>query len=447
MGEKFQGWERMSSNNSKMKRPLVPRLRFPEFREAGEWEYYQLGQCLSSHPEYGVNAAAVPYAENLPTYLRITDISEDGQIRLDQKVSVEKDITDENYLEDGDIVLARTGASVGRAYKYRPKDGRLVFAGFLIRIRPNQEKLISEFLFQFLASEQYWRWVDFTSARSGQPGINANEYASLPLQLPPTIKEQQKIADCLSSLDERITLEAQKLEALKRHKKGLMQQLFPREGTVPRLRFPEFREAGEWEVKAISELGELFGGLIAKSGDDFGQGSPFVTYRQIFERNYIDMKECGRVKVEEDETQNNLQQGDILFTASSETPDEVGVASVILTDPEIDTYLNSFCFALRPYNQSSLNSQFSRYLFHSAGYRKSVTDIAQGSTRFNISKSAFRQIRIAITEDEKEQQKIADCLSSLDDLISLHSQKIELLKRHKNGLMQQLFPVMDEILA
>ena len=210
-----------------------------------------------------------------------------------------------------------------------------------------------------------------------------------------------------------------------------MQQLFPREGTVPRLRFPEFREAGEWEVKAISELGELFGGLIAKSGDDFGQGSPFVTYRQIFERNYIDMKECGRVKVEEDETQNNLQQGDILFTASSETPDEVGVASVILTDPEIDTYLNSFCFALRPYNQSSLNSQFSRYLFHSAGYRKSVTDIAQGSTRFNISKSAFRQIRIAITEDEKEQQKIADCLSSLDDLISLHSQKIELLKRHK----------------
>ncbi len=205
----------------------VPRLRFPEFRNAADWEIHQLGQCLSRHPEYGINAAAVPYAENLPTYLRITDISEDGQIRPDQKVSVAKSVTDENYLEDGDIVLARTGASVGKAYKYRPKDGRLVFAGFLIRVRPNQKKLNSELLFQFLATEQYWRWVDFSSARSGQPGINGNEYASLPIQLPPNIKEQQKISSCLSSLDDLITAQTQKLETLKTHKKGLMQQLFP----------------------------------------------------------------------------------------------------------------------------------------------------------------------------------------------------------------------------
>ena len=205
----------------------VPRLRFPEFRNAADWEIHQLGQCLSRHPEYGINAAAVLYAENLPTYLRITDISEDGQIRPDQKVSVAKSVTDENYLEDGDIVLARTGASVGKAYKYRPKDGRLVFAGFLIRVRPNRKKLNSELLFQFLATEQYWRWVDFSSARSGQPGINGNEYASLPIQLPPNIKEQQKISSCLSSLDDLITAQTQKLETLKTHKKGLMQQLFP----------------------------------------------------------------------------------------------------------------------------------------------------------------------------------------------------------------------------
>jgi type I restriction enzyme, S subunit len=205
----------------------VPRLRFPEFRDAGEWKSYQLGHCLSRHPEYGINAAAVPYSENLPTYLRITDISEEGQIRPDQRVSVAKEVTDENYLEDGDIVLARTGASVGKSYKYRPEDGRLVFAGFLIRVRPNEKKLNSELLFQFLSTEQYWRWVGFCSARSGQPGINGSEYASLPIQLPPTLKEQQKIASCLSSIDDLINSQNQKCDALKTHKKGLMQQLFP----------------------------------------------------------------------------------------------------------------------------------------------------------------------------------------------------------------------------
>ncbi len=211
----------------------VPRLRFPEFRDAGEWEEYTLGQCLVKQPEYGINAPSVPYSENLPTYLRITDISDDGLMRLDQKVSVAKDVTDENYLEEGDIVLARTGASVGKSYKYRVEDGRLVFAGFLIRVRPDEIKIYSELLFQFLFTERYWRWVDFSSARSGQPGINGKEYASLPLQLPPTIEEQQKISDCLSSLDALIAAHTERLEALKSHKKGLMQQLFPRPEAIP----------------------------------------------------------------------------------------------------------------------------------------------------------------------------------------------------------------------
>lgn len=205
----------------------VPELRFPKFRDAGEWKTHELGECLSRHPEYGINAAAVPYSENLPTYVRITDISEEGQIRQEQKVSVAKKVIDENYLEDGDIALARTGASVGKAYKYRKKDGRLVFAGFLIRIRPDAEKLNSEFLFGFLCTEQYWRWVEFSSPRSGQPGINGNQYASLPLQLPPTLQEQQEIAYCISSLNELIEAQAGKIDALKIHKKGLMQQLFP----------------------------------------------------------------------------------------------------------------------------------------------------------------------------------------------------------------------------
>lgn len=205
----------------------APTLRFAEFRDAGEWAENSLGGYLSAHPEYGINAPAVPYSPNLPRYLRITDIADDGSIRQKQKVSVGKKVTSENYLEDGDIVIARTGASVGKSYMHRTKDGRLVFAGFLIRVRPAKEKLNSELLFQYLSTERYWRWVGLNSARSGQPGINGNEYASLPIQLPPTINEQKKVASCLSSIDDLIILHTQKLESLKAHKKGLMQKLFP----------------------------------------------------------------------------------------------------------------------------------------------------------------------------------------------------------------------------
>jgi len=205
----------------------VPNLRFAEFRDTGEWVSKTLGQCLLQHPDYGINAPAVPYSNNLPTYLRITDISENGFFLKNQMVSVAKDVTDVNYLREGDIVLARTGASVGKSYKYRVEDGELVFAGFLIRVKPDRNNLNSELLFQYFSTEQYWRWVDFTSTRSGQPGINSNEYASMPILLPPSLEEQQKIAHCLSSLDELITTQTKKIEELRKHKKGLMQQLFP----------------------------------------------------------------------------------------------------------------------------------------------------------------------------------------------------------------------------
>lgn len=205
----------------------VPRLRFAEFRDGGEWEETTLSQCLLKHPEYGINAPAVPYTPNLPTYLRITDISEEGYFIRNQMVSVDREVSEDNYLNEGDIVLARTGASVGKSYKYKIEDGRLVFAGFLIRVKPDEKKINSELLFQFLSTDQYWRWVIYISTRSGQPGINGNEYASMPLPLPPTLKEQQKIASCLTSLDELITAYNQKIKTLKAHKKGLMQQLFP----------------------------------------------------------------------------------------------------------------------------------------------------------------------------------------------------------------------------
>lgn len=204
-----------------------PRLRFPEFQNTGEWGTTPLDKLLKGSPDYGVNAAAVPFSENLPKYLRITDISEDGRYSPNKKVSVDLDVTDGNYLDEGDIVLVRTGASVGKSYRYRKEDGRLVFAGFLIRIKPDPRSLYPIYLANFLTSDQFWKWVAITSARSGQPGINSTEYKALAIPLPPNLTEQQHIADCLTNLDDLITVHSQKLDALKTHKKWLMQQLFP----------------------------------------------------------------------------------------------------------------------------------------------------------------------------------------------------------------------------
>lgn len=207
-----------------------PRLRFPEFEGAGEWEFIELGKLLRASPDYGVSAAAVPYDEDLPKYLRITDISEDGRYLEENKVSVDVVPTAGDYLDEGDIAIARTGASVGKSYRYRQEDGRLVFAGFLIRLRPDQRKLVTGYLAHYLTTPQYWGWIYVNSARSGQPGINSSELSSLPVPLPADdrqLREQQRIAECLSSLDDLIAAETRKLDTLKTHKKGLMQQLFP----------------------------------------------------------------------------------------------------------------------------------------------------------------------------------------------------------------------------
>jgi len=207
---------------------------------------------------------------------------------------------------------------------------------------------------------------------------------------------------------------------------------------VPELRFPEFESLGRWNDKPISKLGETVNGLSGKKGADFGSGKPYVQYKQVFDKSYIDFSECGKVDIADDENQNTVQKGDILFTTSSETPNEVGFASVIIKQPEEDTYLNSFCFILRPFDIEEVNPSFSRYLFHSPIYRNSVSTIAQGSTRFNLSKGAFLKLKVPLPKHQ-EQQKIASCLTSLDELIAAHSDKLQALQDHKIGLMQQLF--------
>jgi type I restriction enzyme S subunit len=205
-----------------MQELLTGNRRLPGF--SGKWETKRLGEFLVSHPQYGINAAAVPYSDKLPAYIRITDITEYGQYAPDPRVCVRASDVTSYFLADGDLVIARTGASVGKSYRYRIADGPLVFAGFLIRIRPNASQLTPRFLEAYLASQKYWNWIRLMSMRSGQPGINGNEYAQLPIELP-SIDEQTAIATVLSDMDTEIESLESKLAKAREIKQGMMQEL------------------------------------------------------------------------------------------------------------------------------------------------------------------------------------------------------------------------------
>ena len=208
---------------------------------------------------------------------------------------------------------------------------------------------------------------------------------------------------------------------------------------VPKLRFPEFRGAPRWSTKVLGDEGEFLSTLTGKSANDFGTGNAkYVTYMNVFSNTFTDMGTLGIVDVGSDESQNAIQRGDVLFTVSSETPEEVGMSSVVI-EAAPNCYVNSFCAMFRFSEGHQPNLHFLGYSLRQPFARRHFVQRAQGSTRFNLSKPAFRSLPLAIPLPS-EQQKIADCLTSLDEVIAAQGRKVEALKAHKRGLMQQLFP-------
>ena len=206
------------------------------------------------------------------------------------------------------------------------------------------------------------------------------------------------------------------------------------EKNVPELRFPEF--SGEWQTKKLGEIGSTYTGLKGKSAKDFENGNAsFIRYMQIFQNSKID-KNYGMVYISKNENQNRVEKGDIFFTSSSETPEEVGYTSVLLNKCD-NLYLNSFCFGYRA-DKNILSSEFAAFFFHSSEIRKTITKLAQGSTRYNISKNNLMKLCLRMPQLE-EQQKIASFLTAVDDKIAALTQKCENLERYKRGVMQQIF--------
>jgi len=417
------------------KEKLIPEFRFPEFKDSGEWDVKTLGEVLIKNSKKNKNQK---YSQVESVSNKFGFIKQDEYFKNRRVAS--KDTSNYYVIKKGYFAYNPSRIDVG-SLAYKHNDEISIISPLYVSFKANNELINDYFLLSFFNSVTFTKQMIFEGGVRNTLNYDNLIQSKIPI---PTIQEQQRIASCLSSLDEVIEAHSKKLELLKDHKKGLMQNLFPQDGeTVPKLRFKEFENSGEWEEKKISDLGETISGLTGKSKDDFGAGKPFVTYKQVFDNSEINFEQCERVQISDDENQTSLQQGDILFTTSSETPNEVGFASVLIDFPKEKTYLNSFCFALRPFNIEKTQPQFSRYLFHSPIYRRSVTAIAQGSTRYNISKGAFVEIQVPIPAPT-EQQKIASCLSSLDEVIEAQVAKIEQLKLHKKGLMQGLFPKIND---
>lgn len=195
---------------------------------------------------------------------------------------------------------------------------------------------------------------------------------------------------------------------------------------------------GKWVKKKLGDLGFSFSGLSGKTIDDFGEGKPFIPYMNIFTNGKINSKQLEYVRIAENERQNKVEQGDWFFTTSSETPDEVGMTSVLVEDIG-EAYLNSFCFGFRLYDKSEFEPEFVSYLFRSLELRKKISLFAQGSTRYNLPKQQmFNKLYISYPSSLSEQRRIASILSSADKVIDSTQKLIAKYKQIKQGMMEDL---------
>ena len=266
--------------------------------------------------------------------------------------------------------------------------------------------------------------------------MNKTTFENLEISLPP-LDEQKRIASALSKIDAYLENTIKLIEEKERFKRGIAKKLLTcKEGeNIPEARFKGFED--EWKEYNLSKIGVSYNGLRNKKANSFVENcnAKYITYKSVYDKNKIDINRLGNVFIGKNENQNLVKYGDIFFTISSETPDEVAISSVLLDEVE-NTYLNSFCFGFR-FDFNILLPEFARYYFRSDYIRKSTYRLAQGITRYNISKKKFSDIIIYLPSLE-EQEKIGGYLSLLDAEIDNLKKQKELIKEMKRGAMQKL---------
>ncbi|RFN57558.1 restriction endonuclease subunit S [Latilactobacillus sakei] len=380
---------------------------------------------------YGLNVESREY-DGRNKYIRITDINDvSRKFTPDPITSPNVDISelnDDYKLQLGDVLFARTGASVGKTYHYESSDGNLYYAGFLIRARI-KTAFSSMFLHQFTWGQKYKRFVNITSQRSGQPGINAKEYGNLTLLLP-NYKEQQKIGEFFRKLDRTITLQQRKRELLKKLKRGYLQQMFLAKDSVnPQLRFNEFNS--NWEPYKLGEIAEIVGGGTPSTGvPEYWDGDiDWYSPTEIGESIYVaeslkKITESGLNK----SSAKMLPTGTILFTSRAGIGNTAILAKTGSTNQGFQSILPK---------RNILDSYF---IFSRTTELKKYGEITgAGSTFIEVSGKQMAQMPICIPCFE-EQKKIGIFFQKLDHGITLQQSKVDKLKNLKQAYLQKLFP-------
>ena len=422
----------MSTTTQLKSRPIADGATFvpPGYKrtEVGvipeDWKVLPLCVCLHKAPDYGINAAAVAFDDNLPTYLRITDI-EDGHFSPAPQVSVKHPNAVAFFLNKGDLVFARTGASVGKSYLYNPIDGPLVFAGFLIRISPDLAVLEPAFLAYYSQSKRYWSWVATMSIRSGQPGINGQEYGTLQLPLPET-GEQRAIAGALSDVDGLIAA-LDKLIAKKRAiKQATMQQLL-----TGKTRLPGF--SGKWRACTLGDVGLFSKGRGIKRADVSDYGVACIRYGELYTRyhDYV-ITPVSRISSEVALTAQPIKTGDLLFAGSGETAEEIGRCAAYIGEEA--TYAGGDIIILTPTGQ---NSFYLGHLINHETVAAQKARLGQGDAVVHISSRNLARVEIELPPVE-EQTAIAAILSDIDAELAALEQHRDKTKQIKQGMMQEL---------
>ena len=383
-----------------------------------------MGDVASSF-DYGLNAAATEY-DGQNKYLRITDI--DDETHEFSKSDLTTPLADlamsaDYLLKEGDLLFARTGASVGKTYLYRQFDGMVYFAGFLIRARIG-EGADPEFAYQATLTDAYKKYVAITSQRSGQPGVNAQEYADYQLMLP-SKTEQQQIGMTLRSLDDLITLHQRKYDKLVVFKKSMLEKMFPKDGeSVPEIRFAGFTDP--WEQRKLGELTESYSGGTPAAGESefYGGSIPFIRSAEIAaESTELFLTEKGY----ESSSARMVKPGDVLYALYGATSGEVAVSRQ-------KGAINQAILAILPRDDCDAR-YITAWLRKQKGYI--VTTYLQGG-QGNLSGVIVKNLEVSIPS-LPEQQKIGFMLSHLDSLITLHQRKLELLQNIKKSLLDKMF--------
>ena len=400
-----------TAENAEAKPTLVPKLRFPEFRDFSEWKWDKVDELVDT----------VTPPKKLPT----SSYFSKGEFPIiDQSQNAICGWTDDHgaliqvglpliIFGDHTCILKLVDRSFAQG-----ADG--------IKILKSRSIVCTSYLYQYLGyqpvvTEEYKRHYSILKEK---------------VVLFPDFKtgEQQKIADCLCSLDELIAAQARKVDALKTHKKGLMQQLFPREGeTQPRLRFPEFQSAGEWEVRKLEELAKRGSGHTpSKSSSEYYDGG--IKWVSLADSKRLDCGLISRTKIEISK-QGIKNSSAVLHPAGSVLISRdagVGKSAVMEVSMAVSQH-----FIVWTCNPNLLSNWFLYYLLQKM--KPIFERIASGSTIKTIGLPFFKELLVSVPS-LPEQQRIADCLTSLDDLITAQTQQLETLKTHKKALMQQLFP-------